>query len=140
MIRGLRVPVHLTSRETLRMFNLADIWAARTGHDVRLVSANDHVHSRGSAHYVGLALDFHSSDPDGLSEVFRSAGYRVLWEVPGHYAHLHVEQVGPQTLPLRSRRPTRQPLRQAAEAPVATAGSTAEPRGFRALRHASDVR
>jgi hypothetical protein len=93
VIRGLRVPVHLTSREALRMFDMADIWAARTGHEVRLVSANDHVHSRGSAHYEGLALDFHSSDPDGLSDVFRRAGYRVLWEVPGHYAHVHVEQI-----------------------------------------------
>jgi hypothetical protein len=92
VIRGLRVPVHLTSRETLRMFNLADIWAARTGHGVRLVSANDHVHSRGSLHYAGLALDFHSSAPDELSDVFRRAGYRVLWDVPGHFAHLHVEQ------------------------------------------------
>ena len=94
MIHGLRVPVHLTSREALRMFDLADIWSARTGHDVRLVSANDHVHSRGSAHYAGLALDFHSSDPDGLSETFRHAGYRVLWNVPGHYAHVHVERSG----------------------------------------------
>ena len=74
------------------MFDLADIWATRTGHDVRLVSANDHVHSRGSAHYDGLALDFQSSDPDGLSTVFRLAGYRVLWKVPGHYGHVHVEQ------------------------------------------------
>jgi hypothetical protein len=94
VIRGLRVPVHLTSRETLRIFNLADIWATRTGHDVTLVSANDHIHSHGSAHYAGLAVDFHSSDPDGLSAVMRNLGYRVLWKVPGHYAHLHVEQVG----------------------------------------------
>jgi hypothetical protein len=92
VIYGLRVPVNLTSRETLRMFDLADIWAARTGHDVRLVSANDHVHSRGSAHYAGLALDFQSSDPDGLSGTFRLAGYRVLWNVRGHYGHVHVEQ------------------------------------------------
>ena len=110
MIRGLRVPVHLTSRETLRIFNLADIWAARTGHDVRLVSANDHIHSRGSAHYAGLALDFHSSDPDALSEVFRRAGYRVLWEVPGHYAHLHVEHVGPNAFASRSPRVARHAL------------------------------
>jgi hypothetical protein len=116
VIRGLRVPVHLTSRETLRMFNLADIWAARNGHDVRLVSANDHVHSRGSAHYAGLALDFHSSDSDGLSEVFRRAGYRVLWEVPGHYAHLHVEQVGSNALSPRSRRLASQAVRQPSEA------------------------
>jgi hypothetical protein len=92
VIEGLRVPVHLTSRESLRMFDLADIWATRTGHDVRLVSANDHVHSRGSAHYDGRALDFQSSDMDGLSATFRRAGYRVLWRVPGHYGHVHVEE------------------------------------------------
>ena len=74
------------------MFDIADIWAARTGTDVRLVSANDHVHSRGSAHYDGKALDFQSSDMDGLSAVFRQAGYRVLWKVPGHYGHVHVEE------------------------------------------------
>jgi hypothetical protein len=94
VIRGLRVPVHLTSREALRIFDVADIWAARTGCEVRLVSANDHIHSRGSAHYEGLALDFHSSDPDGLSAALRLAGYRVLWNVPGHYGHVHVEQLG----------------------------------------------
>ena len=92
MVRGLRVPVNLTSRETLRMFDLADIWATRTGEEVRLVSANDHVHSRGSAHYEGLALDFQSSDPDALAATFRLAGYRVLWKVPGHHGHVHVEQ------------------------------------------------
>jgi hypothetical protein len=91
VVRGLRVPVNLTSRESLRIFDLADIWAIRTGQDVRLVSANDHVHSRGSAHYAGLALDFQSSDPEGLSTMFRIAGYRVLWRVPGHYGHVHVE-------------------------------------------------
>jgi hypothetical protein len=94
VVRGLRVPVNLTSRETLRMFDLADIWATRTGEEVRLVSANDHVHSRGSAHYEGLALDFQSSDPDALAATFRLAGYRVLWKVPGHYGHVHVEQDG----------------------------------------------
>jgi len=92
VIDGLRVPVNLTSRESLRIFDMADIWAARTGEHVRLVSANDHVHSRGSAHYAGLALDFQSSDPDALSATFRQAGYRVLWKVPGHFGHVHVEQ------------------------------------------------
>jgi hypothetical protein len=91
VIRGLRVPVHLTSRDSLRIFHMADIWAARTGNDVRLVSANDHAHNRRSAHYQGLALDFHSSDPNGLAEMLRRAGYRVLWKVPGHYRHVHVE-------------------------------------------------
>ena len=89
------MPVKLTSRESLRMFDLADIWATRTGEHVRLVSANDHVHSRRSAHYEGLALDFQSSDPDGLSETFKQAGYRVLWKVPGHFGHVHVEQDWP---------------------------------------------
>lgn len=82
------------------MFDLADIWATRTGHRVRLVSANDHIHSRGSAHYAGLALDFQTSDPDGLSETFRLAGYRVLWKVPGHFGHVHVEQARSSGAPL----------------------------------------
>jgi len=78
---------------------MADIWAARTGKRVRLVSANDHVHSHGSAHYEGLALDFQSSDPDALSATFRQAGYRVLWRVPGHFGHVHVEQERSTRLP-----------------------------------------
>ena len=88
------MPVHLTSRDALRIFDLADIWATRTGNDVRLASANDHVHSRGSTHYAGLAVDLHSSDSDGLAQAMRNAGYRVLWNVPGHYAHVHVELGG----------------------------------------------
>jgi hypothetical protein len=94
VIRGLRVPVHLTSRDALRILDLAEIWASRTGHQLRLVSANDHFHRRGSAHYQGLALDFHSSDLEGLAATLRDAGYRVLWKVPGHYAHVHVELSG----------------------------------------------
>jgi hypothetical protein len=85
----------MTSRAALRMFDLADIWAARTGNTVRLVSANDHVHERNSAHYTGLAVDLHSSDPDGLAVFLRASGYRVLWNVPGHYAHVHAETSGP---------------------------------------------
>lgn len=73
------------------MFDLADIWASRTGHDVRLVSANDHVHARRSMHYAGLAVDLHSSAPDALAEAMRRLGFRVLWRVPGHFGHLHVE-------------------------------------------------
>lgn len=102
------MPVHLTSRDALRIFDLADIWAARTGHEVRLVSANDHVHKRRSAHYEGMAVDFHSSDPDGLSEVLRRAGYRVLWKVRGHFAHVHVEYSSA-TLPLPPRRASAAP-------------------------------
>jgi hypothetical protein len=73
------------------MFDVADIWATRTGETVRLVSANDHVHARQSMHYAGLAIDIHSSAPDALADLMRRAGYRVLWKVPGHFNHLHVE-------------------------------------------------
>lgn len=99
MIRGLREPVRLTTRESLQIFDVADIWATRTGNTVRLVSANDHVHARGSAHYAGIAVDLHTSDPAGLSQVLRQVGYRVLWNVPGHRAHVHVERVPRAPLP-----------------------------------------
>jgi predicted TIM-barrel fold metal-dependent hydrolase len=106
------------------MFDLADIWATRTGHDVRLVSANDHVHSRGSAHYAGLALDFQSSDPEKLSTVFRFAGYRVLWKVPGHYGHVHVEEQGGSSDTSMNQRPLSQMPRRA-PTPWARAGARA---------------
>lgn len=83
--------MNLTTRAALRIFDVADIWAARTGQSVRLVSANDHRHARNSAHYQGLAVDFHSSDLPGLAEAFRLAGYDVLWNVRGHYRHVHVQ-------------------------------------------------
>jgi len=76
------------------MFDLADVWAARTGNEVRLVSANDHVHARRSMHYAGLAIDLHSSAPDALADAMRQLGFRVLWKVPGHFGHLHVELSG----------------------------------------------
>jgi hypothetical protein len=39
-------------------------------------------------------LDFHSSDLPGLAAHLRRWQYRVLWQVPGHYAHVHAEQDG----------------------------------------------
>jgi hypothetical protein len=78
----------------LRIFDLADIWARRTGHAVRLVSANDHVHSRASAHYEGRAVDLHSSANDLLARAMRELGFAVLWNVRGHYGHVHVETPG----------------------------------------------
>jgi hypothetical protein len=118
------VPVHLTTRDSLQMFDLADVWATRTGEEVRLVSANDHVHTRNSAHYDGEALDFHSSDPDGLSETFKLAGYRVLWRVPGHYTHVHVEksQPGERDAPEPSLRQSRQALKHAKTMRARTGG------------------
>jgi hypothetical protein len=97
------------------MFHLADIWATRTGSEVRLVSANDHVHARRSAHYAGLAIDLHSSDPDGLARMMRSLGYRVLWRVPGHYSHVHIERAAEGQQPARGseRRPDVVPVRRA---------------------------
>jgi hypothetical protein len=75
----------------LRILDIADVWAARTGNSVRLVSANDHVHARRSAHYAGLAVDLHGSNLDALAAMFRRIGYKVLWKVKGHFSHVHVE-------------------------------------------------
>ncbi len=75
----------------LRIFDLADIWARRSGEDVRLVSGNDHVHSQRSAHYAGLAVDLHSSAPDALAALMRGLGDTVFWKVPGHWNHVHVQ-------------------------------------------------
>jgi hypothetical protein len=123
VIRGLRVPVNLTSRDALLIFDLADIWGARTGNDVRLISANDHIHTRRSAHYVGLALDFQSSDPDGLAAMLRRAGYRVLWNVPGHRAHVHVEVPGARAFAARPLQPATQAVHQRlATTPAASGG------------------
>jgi hypothetical protein len=84
--------VRLTSRAALRIFDIADVWATRTGNTVRLVSANDHVHARHSAHYAGLAVDLHSSNLEALAKMLKKIGYRVLWKVPGHFSHVHVEE------------------------------------------------
>lgn len=81
----------MTSRVAQRIFDLADIWAGRTGEQVRLVSANDHIHARKSAHYAGLAVDLHSSAPDALAALMRRLGYVVFWKVPGHFNHIHVQ-------------------------------------------------
>lgn len=99
----------MTSREALQIFDIADIWAARTGNTVRLVSANDHVHERNSSHYVGMALDLHSSDLDGLATAMLGAGYEVLWQVPGHYAHVHVEHPKAMAIAPRPIAPDREP-------------------------------
>lgn len=110
--------MNLTSRDALRIFDLADIWAARTREVVRLVSANDHAHSRGSAHYAGLALDLHSSNPAGLASALRAAGYRVLWNVPGHYGHVHAEYSGPVGFSPAPLRPERRLVRRLPEPPL----------------------
>jgi hypothetical protein len=70
----------------------ASVWAVRTGNILRVVSANDHIHSKNSAHYEDRALDFQGTDLNGLASYFSSMrGYVVYWNVPGHWAHVHVE-------------------------------------------------
>jgi hypothetical protein len=73
------------------MFHTAAVWAWRTGNSLTVVSGNDHDHVDNSLHYQDRALDFHSSDLDGLAAHLRRFQYRVLWAVPGHYAHVHAE-------------------------------------------------
>ena len=83
----------------MRMLDVADIWATRSGEEVRLVSANDHVHARRSAHYAGQAIDLHSSANDRLAGMLRRFGYLVLWKVRGHFGHVHVEAPGASVAP-----------------------------------------
>lgn len=81
-----------------------------------MVSANDHVHARRSAHYAGFAVDLHSSNLDALAQTMKSAGYRVLWKVPGHYRHVHVEDPGYQMKEeSRALNPTRKNGRRVAD-------------------------
>jgi len=62
-----------------------------------------HVHANHSAHYAGRAIDInvgrgvvearsgHAHRFDQLAAELRSEGYTVLWRVPGHYNHMHVQ-------------------------------------------------
>uniref|UniRef100_A0A6M3LZ87 Uncharacterized protein n=1 Tax=viral metagenome TaxID=1070528 RepID=A0A6M3LZ87_9ZZZZ len=75
----------------LKIFDDAAIWAVRRGSRIRLVSANDHLHSLRSAHYEDRAVDLWGDDLEGLAAWLRSLGYLVYWQVPGHYRHVHAE-------------------------------------------------
>ena len=72
-----------------RIFWTAAVWAVRSGNTVTVVSGNDHLHSTNSDHYSGRALDFHSSDMAGLNAWLNRYGYRTLWQVTGHFYHVH---------------------------------------------------
>lgn len=76
----------------VRIAGEAGVWAAQTGNRLRLVSANDHTHARESSHYVDRAVDFQGEGLSALAAWFERRGYWVLWQVPGHYAHVHVEE------------------------------------------------
>lgn len=73
------------------LYDMARIWAARTGEQVVLVSANDHVHTRNSAHYADRAIDLQGTGLDGLAAWYRAFHLTVYWRVPGHWQHVHVE-------------------------------------------------
>jgi hypothetical protein len=79
------------------MFWTAAIWAVRSDNWVTIVSANDHIHMKDSMHYVNRALDFHSSDMDGLNTWLNYQGYGTLWQVAGHFNHVHGQRLA--TLP-----------------------------------------
>lgn len=62
-----------------------------------------HVH-HGWAHYAGRAIDVnvgrgvveahsgYANKFDQLAAEARAAGYTVLWRVPGHYNHIHIQK------------------------------------------------
>lgn len=84
------MPVHLSSN--LRpILDAALIWAHRTCHWVRVTSGNDHTHVPQSLHYTDQAVDLMSDDLDGLHAFLSALGYRTLYQVPGHFQHVHVE-------------------------------------------------
>ena len=63
----------------------------RSGQQVVLVSANDHVHTWNSAHYDDRAVDIQGTGLDELAAWYRGLGLPVYWQVPGHWQHVHVE-------------------------------------------------
>ena len=74
------------------MFDVADIWASAHRRRPSAWCRPTTTSTAGrSAHYDGLAVDLHSSAPDALAEAMRLAGFTVLWKVPGHFGHVHVE-------------------------------------------------
>ena len=79
-----------------KMYWTAAVWAVRSGNWVTVVSGNDHIHMRNSMHYADRALDFHSSDMDGLNEWLNYHGYATFWQVAGHYAHVHGQTLAPE--------------------------------------------
>lgn len=59
------------------------------------------VHTPGSLHYSGDALDLNAEQCgeapffDRLAPVLEEAGFNVLWRVPNHFDHIHVDTGGP---------------------------------------------
>lgn len=90
MIDGLREPVYLAP--VLRpILDTVLIWALRTCHWVRVTSGNDHIHAWNSLHYTNQAVDLMSDNLDELNSFLSRIGYRTLYQVRGHFNHVHVE-------------------------------------------------
>jgi hypothetical protein len=54
----------------------------------------ERVHVEGSSHYSNRAIDIPvNSKPlgDRVAQFWRSRGYYVIWQVPDHYTHVHVQ-------------------------------------------------
>lgn len=104
--KGVREPLrimHLES-ELVYVINLASVWSARHGMQVRVTSLNDHKHAKKSLHYEDKAVDFQVYAPttkkpskeamSDLARFFRQnlgLGWDVIWDSPGHYNHIHTE-------------------------------------------------
>jgi len=97
---GKAIEIGYLHSEMIRAFNIIAIWSAREGKIVRITSVNDRYHSDNSLHYEDLALDFVvddvsiSNNTSSLVNYLRDnlgPGYDIVWNVPGHYTHAHVE-------------------------------------------------
>lgn len=85
-----REPVQLGGRAAW-LYDLARIWAMRSREQIVLVGANDHIHTRNSAHYAGRAVDIQGTGLNELAAWYRGFGLLVYWQVAGHWRHVHVE-------------------------------------------------
>jgi hypothetical protein len=86
-----------------RILEVAAEWSVYTQREVVVTSLNDHIHTPQSLHYQDRAVDFtvrtQGGAPDRLALTHFAtwlttqlgAVYEVIWDVPGHYNHVHVE-------------------------------------------------
>jgi len=66
------------------------LYRAGIGNDPK----TDRVHVEGSAHYDNRAIDIPVNNKqlgDRVAKFWRDRGYYVLWQVAGHYNHVHVQ-------------------------------------------------
>jgi len=87
--------------EIVNVLNLIAVWSAREGKIVRITSINDRDHSDNSLHDEDLAFDFVVAWDESMTkwtsilvEYLRTQlglGYDIVWNVPEHYTHAHVE-------------------------------------------------